>query len=67
MGRHRHGKGSRACGIGPVEHELTMRLERAHVLGVRAAQSNAAAQLDIARAREIAEELTERVRRARRR
>ena len=67
MGRHRHGKGRGDLGISPVEHELTMRLERAHELGARAAQSNAAAQLDITRAREIAEELTARVRRARRR
>ena len=45
-------------GIGPVEHELTIRLERAHELGERAVRSNGAAQLEIARAREIAEELT---------
>jgi hypothetical protein len=52
-------------GIGPVEHELTMRLERAHELGERAARANGLAQHEIARAREIAEELTSRVGRSR--
>ena len=51
-------KAPHQLGIGPVEHELTVRLERAHELGERAARSNDVAQLEIARAREIAEELT---------
>jgi hypothetical protein len=54
-------------GISPVEHELTMRLERAHELGERAARSNGAAQLEIARAREIAEALSLFMGKARRR
>jgi len=45
-------------GIASLEHQLTMRLERAHELGERAARSNDAAQLEIARARELAEALT---------
>lgn len=58
MATHRTDKAAHELGIGPVEHELTARLERAHELGELAAQSNGAAQLEIARAREIAEELT---------
>ena len=49
-------------GIGPIEHELTMHLERAHELGERAARSNNAAQLEITRARQIAQEMTNCVR-----
>jgi len=49
-------------GIGPVEHELTMHLERAHELGERAARSNSAAQLEITRARQSAQEMTNCVR-----
>ena len=62
MGTRRSGKALHELGIGPMEHELTMRLERASELGERAARSNGAAQLEIARAREIAEELTTRMR-----
>jgi hypothetical protein len=61
MATHRRRK-AHELGLGPVEHELTIRLERAHELGKRAARSNGAAQLEIARAREIAEELTNCVR-----
>jgi hypothetical protein len=61
MAAHRHSKQTHELGIGPVEHELTMRLERAHELGERAARSNGAVQQEIARAREIVEELTTRV------
>lgn len=45
-------------GISLLEHQLTVRLERAHELGERAARSNGAAQVEIARAQEIAAELT---------
>ena len=62
MGTRRRGKALHQLGIGPVEHELTLHLERAHELGERAARSNGAAQVEIARAREIAEEITSRVR-----
>ena len=41
----------------PLEHELTMHLERAHLLAERAQRSNDAAQHEIDRAREIADEL----------
>ena len=43
--------------IGPIEHELTMHLERAHELAERAQRSNDAVQLEIDRARAIAEGL----------
>ena len=43
--------------IAPLEHELTMHLERAHLLAERAQRSNDAAQHEIDRAREIADEL----------
>jgi hypothetical protein len=56
------GKAAHELGIGPVEHELTLHLERAHELGERAARSNGAAQLEIARAREIVEKITSCVR-----
>lgn len=48
--------------IAPLEHELTMHLERAHLLGERAQQSNGAAQHEIDRARAVADELLEQVR-----
>jgi hypothetical protein len=62
MGRQTRGKAAHQLGIGPVEHELTMHLERAHELGERAARSNGAARVEIARAREIVEEITSCVR-----
>ena len=43
--------------IGPIEHELTMHLERAHELAERAQRSNDAVQHEIDRARVIAEGL----------
>jgi hypothetical protein len=61
MATHRIRRRTHELGIGPVEHELTMRLERAHELGERAARSNGAAQMEIARACELAAELTTRV------
>ena len=64
MGRRR-AKALHQVGIAPVEHELTMKLERAHELGERAARSNGVARLAIARASEIAEEITNCVRSAR--
>ena len=60
------GKALHELGIGPIEHELTLHLERAHELGERAARSNGAVQLEIARAREIAEEITSCVRTSKR-
>jgi hypothetical protein len=45
--------------IAPLEHQLTMHLERAHLLAERAQRSNGAAQRAIDRARAIADELTE--------
>jgi hypothetical protein len=41
----------------PIEHELTMRLERAHLLAERAQRANGHAQEEINRAREIANAL----------
>ena len=41
----------------PIEHELTMHLERAHLLAERAQQANGHAQQQINRAREIADAL----------
>ena len=43
--------------MSPIEHELTMHLERAHELGERAKRSNGVAQHEINRAREIASAL----------
>ena len=43
--------------VAPLEHELTMRLERAHLLAERAQRSNDAVQHDIERAVEIAAEI----------
>ena len=42
---------------GPIEHELTMHLERAHELAERAKRSNGAVRHEIDRAREIANAL----------
>jgi len=47
--------------IGPIEHRLTMHLERAHELGERAKRSNGAVQHEIERAQEIADRLRNRV------
>jgi hypothetical protein len=44
-------------GIAPLEQELSIHLERAHELGERAKRSNDQAQIEIDRAREIAERL----------
>ena len=44
-------------GIGPIEHELTMHLERAHELAERAQRSNDAVQHEIDRALEIFDRL----------
>ena len=55
-------KAAHELGIGPLEHELTMTLERAHELGERAARANDAVQHEIARARQIVEQITSRVR-----
>jgi len=49
--------------IAPLEHELTMHLERAHLLAERAQRSNDAAQHEIDRVCEIADELLVEVRR----
>ena len=43
--------------IAPIEHELTMHLERAHELAERAQRSNDAVQHEIDRALQIAERL----------
>lgn len=43
--------------IGGIEHELTMRLERAHELAERAQRANTAVQHEIDRALEIADRL----------
>ena len=43
--------------IRPIEHELTMHLERAHELAERAQRSNDAVQHEIDRALEIADRL----------
>lgn len=50
-------------GITPIEHELTMHLERAHELAERAQKANGNAQHEIERARAIADELSDQVRR----
>jgi hypothetical protein len=53
--------------IGPLEHELTMHLERAHMLAERAKRSNQTAQHEIDRCSQIAEEIVVEVRRNSRR
>ncbi len=45
--------------IAPIEHELTMHIERAHELSERARRSNTAVQHDMERARAIADELNQ--------
>ncbi len=45
--------GSAAGAIGPLEHQLTMHLERAHELAERAQRSNDVVQHEIDRALEI--------------
>jgi hypothetical protein len=47
---------------GPVEHELSLHLERAHELAERLKRSNDAAEQEIERAREIVERLRAQVR-----
>ena len=54
-------------GFGPIEERLTAHLERAHELGERAKRSNGVVQDEIARARQIANELADRVSTANRR
>jgi hypothetical protein len=44
--------------IRPLEHELSMHLERADLLGRRAKLSNAAAREEIGRAKELADRLS---------
>ena len=43
--------------LGPIEHQLTMHLERAHELAERAQRSNDVVQHEIDRAMEIADRL----------
>jgi hypothetical protein len=52
-----HGAGDSRSIVSPIEHELTMHLERAHELAERAKRSNGAVQQEINRAREIANAL----------
>lgn len=47
--------------FGPIEHRLTMHLERAHELGERAKRANGAVQHEIDRAQEIAHRLMDSV------
>ena len=56
MGSDRE-RGPAGRAIGPIEHELTMHLERAHELAERAQRSNDAVQHEIDRAMEIADRL----------
>ena len=51
--------------IAPLEHELTMHLERAHLLAERAQRSNKTAQHEIDRACAIADEILIEVRKSR--
>ena len=53
MGQDHNGQSDESSMM-PIEHELTMRLERAHVLAERAQRANGNAQHEINRAREIA-------------
>ena len=52
-----HGAHDHDSVVSPIEHELTMHLERAHELAERAKRSNGAVQQEIDRAREIASAL----------
>ena len=47
--------------IGPIEHELSLHLERAHELAERAQRSNDAVQHEIDRALEISDRLRDHV------
>ena len=60
MGADRSGRES--GWLGPIEHELTVHLERAHELAERAQRSNDAVQHEIDRAMEIADSLCDRMR-----
>ena len=60
MGADRSGRDS--GWLGPIEHELTMHLERAHELAERAQRSNGVVQHEIDRAMEIADRLRGRMR-----
>ena len=60
MGRHRSSAGAQNP-ISPIELELTRHLERAHELGERAKRANSAVRDEIARAREIANALSNEV------
>jgi hypothetical protein len=51
--------------ISPIEHELTMHIERAHELSERAQRANTAVQHEMERARAIADELHHHVNAAR--
>lgn len=51
----------RIAGVGSIEHELTMHIEKACELGERAKRSNGALQVQLDRAREIAAGLKERL------
>ena len=55
MGADRSGRES--GWLGPIEHELTMHLERAHELAERAQRSNDVVQQEIERAMEIADRI----------
>ncbi len=56
MGRGKRGTHDTTF-ISPIEHELTMHLERAHELAERAKRANGVVQQEIDRAREIADAL----------
>jgi hypothetical protein len=56
MRRHRSGT-AKGYPISPIEFELTLHLERAYELSERAKRSNDAVQVEIDRAREIANTL----------
>jgi hypothetical protein len=58
MGRDQSSDGDDYA-IAPIEHQLTMHLERAHELAERAKRANGAAQQEINRAREIADALSD--------
>ena len=60
MGK-RHAAAREERSISPIEHELTMHIERAHELSERAQRSNTAMQHEMERARAIADELNDHV------